>query len=134
MLPVKYISNLVLFINVSFLVIAKPGTPTFEAVGCFEDKHIKPRPLPILLINLRPFIDWSNLNKTIKECARRTFNHPFLKLKYFGVQFYGECYSGVEGEKTYNKDGPSKDCIMGVGKGYANFVYKLVLKGKIFTL
>lgn len=108
------------------------AVPTFEAVGCFKDNHVKPRPLPIHVANLRPSIDWLNPNKTIEECAKRTLNHPYLKLKYFGIQFYGECYSGVEGEKTYNRYGPSSNCVFGLGKDYANFVYRFVEKGKIY--
>ena len=104
-------------------------TPTFEAIGCFKDDHMKPRPLPILVANLRPDIDWYNPNATIEECAKRTQNHP-LKLKYFAIQFYGECYSGVDAEKTYKLDGPSTECVAGLGKGYANFVYRFVEQGK----
>ena len=48
---------------------------------------------------------------------------------YFGLQFYGECWSGPQAHLTYDEDGESKRCIDGVGMQSANFVYRLVFKG-----
>ena len=45
--------------------------------------------------------------------------------KWFGVQFYGECWSGPEASLTYNRYGPSDSCWEGVGKDWTNMVYKL---------
>ena len=103
-----------------------PNTPEFKPVGCFKDRGRKPRPLPEKIANLRRLIDWYNLNKTITECARRVNKRG---LHYFGIQFYGECWSGENAERTYNKQGRSTRCLHGVGKGHANFVYAFVEKG-----
>ena len=80
-----------------------------------------------MIANLRKFIDWNNLNKTISECARRVNKRG---LHYFGIQFYGECWSGKNEARTYNKQGRSTNRFLGVGKGNANFVYAFVEKGK----
>ena len=102
------------------------NTPEFKPVGCFNDRGSKPRPLPELIASQRGSIDWTDLNKTISDCARRVNERGF---HYFGIQFFGECWSGKNAERTYNKQGISKRCIYGVGKGNANFVYAFVEKG-----
>ena len=58
----------------------------------------------------------------------------------FGLQFYGECWSGPFAEFNYSRDGKSKRCIMNlynptdcvqgqerecVGKKNTNYIYKL---------
>ena len=61
--------------------------------------------------------------------------------KLFGVQFYGECWSADNAEATFNKDGPSSNCISDigvapppctagssdscVGQQFTNYVYQL---------
>ena len=101
----------------------------YERVGCFKDTTANPRPLPILVKNYRwpSQIDWKNLNKTIRSCAKEVKGAGYI---YFGLQFYGECWSGPQAHLTYDEDGDSKHCTLGVGKARANFVYKLVLKGE----
>ena len=102
-------------------------------MGCFRDETTKPRPLPILVKNFRspPQIDWNNLNKTIEACAIKVKEAGFV---YFGLQFYGECWSGPKAHLTYHEDGKSKRCIAGVGMAYANFVYRLVFEGTYYRL
>ena len=60
----------------------------------------------------------------------------------FGLQFYGECWSGPDGETNYRKYNSSEQCIMDlpddecdqnnpkecVGQSWTNYVYRL--KGK----
>lgn len=74
--------------------------------------------------NLRDEIDWYNLNKTIHACAKKVDQH--CGWTYFGVQFYGECWSGANGGETYNKHGSSAACVQGVGKENTNYVYRLI--------
>ena len=70
----------------------------------------------------------------------------FQNYKCFGIQFYGECWSGEDACDEYDKHGKSKDCscsgnnnnnkkydedsdapcIGGVGEQYTNFVYEIV--------
>ena len=100
--------------------------PEFKPVGCFRDRGKRPRPLPRLIASFRGHIDWLNLNNTIAECARKASEKGF---GYFGLQFYGECWSGVDAHRTYHKQGTSTKCIYGVGRKKSNFVYALVKKG-----
>lgn len=122
----------------------------FERVGCFGDKH-QPfaRPLPDYLFNDRDpsidnfsgrRIDWRAWDIYLPEFACRCAeaakkaNHTF-----FGVQFYGECWSGLNGHMTYDIDGPRQGgCInpcyqpcaqhnkFCAGRNFENFVYRIV--------
>ena len=92
----------------------------FESLGCFKDG--RPRSLPLLVKNLRKYIDWNNMTKTVRACAELVQRRG---LAIFGIQFYGECWSGVDARKTYDKYGPSKNCWSGVGREGSYFVYKL---------
>ena len=106
-------------------------TPAFKPVGCFRDHGRRPRPLPKLVANLRQDIVWTDLNRTIIECGCIVNEIGF---HYFGVQFYGECWSGKDAEVNFNKQGKSGRCIYGVGKGHADFVHALVEKGDNFFI
>jgi hypothetical protein len=57
---------------------------------------------------------------------------------HFGLQFYGECYSGKNAESQYSKYGQSNECVKKdgkacddedtsrcVGKANANYVYRV---------
>ena len=46
------------------------------------------------------------------------------------IQFYGECWSGVNAALSYDKYGPSPRCIQNVGMDLANFVYRFVGEGE----
>lgn len=50
---------------------------------------------------------------------------------YFGLRYYGQCWSGATADQTYSRDGPDKRCVRGVGQESTYFVYKfydLVIK------
>lgn len=81
-----------------------------------------PRPLGKLIKNYRGNLDWFNLSKIVDMCAKEANAKGFL---YFGIQFYGECWSGPLVHETYNRSGFSKRCKSGVGGPNANFVYML---------
>lgn len=70
------------------------------------------------------------------SCANITRSKGFT---YFGLQFFGECWSGVKPDIGYDHDGISRGCVgsnpkmpcehkhqVCVGKGKRNYVYKLV--------
>ena len=100
----------------------------YSRIGCYRDTLVKPRPLPELIENFRGGrVDWNNLNNTIAACAEAAKKKGYL---YFGLQFYGECWSGPQAQLTYARDGPSKNCSKGVGEERANFVYKIKLLEK----
>lgn len=54
-------------------------------------------------------------------------------LQVFAIQYYGECWSGNEGEKTYSEYGWSRNCWQGVGGSHTNFVYEFVDGKKVRT-
>ena len=66
------------------------------------------------------------MDYVIQLCAEEAAVQGYLAM--FGVQFYGECRTGKDANKTYDKYGKSKNCINGVGKQNANYVYRI--KGK----
>ena len=103
--------------------IITPDGNRFVALGCYKDG--KWRALPDMVANLRKKIDWRNMTKTVEECAEQV-THKNGTFKVFGLQYYGECWSGPDGEKTYSQYGASKHCWNGVGGGKVNFVYTFV--------
>jgi len=94
-----------------------------EAVGCYKDKSN--RAMPDLYANFRPYKDWNNMNVTILQCAYVARDKGY---EYFGVQFYGECYSSVDAAETYDKYGVQTNadlCWANVGGSMTNFVYRI---------
>ena len=98
--------------------------PAFEPVGCFKDK-LSDRALPDLYASFRFFIDWKNLNATIRRCAMVARD---IGYEYFAVQFYGECWSSVDAALTYDKHGKETNtaakCWANVGAASTNYVYR----------
>lgn len=97
--------------------------PEYEPVGCFKDKK-GDRAMSDNYANFRFFIDWHNLNSTIRQCALVARDKGY---KYFAVQFYGECWSSPDAAETYNRHHPQKDlkkCRSGVGAPFTNYVYR----------
>ena len=92
----------------------------YDSLGCFRDDT--PHALPVLLKSFRGNIDWNNMAKIVQACAEITHERS---LSTFGIQFYGECWSGANASKTYDMYGPSKNCWSGVGKEGSYHVYKL---------
>lgn len=101
--------------------------PNPEPVGCFWDYF--DRALPDHYANFRDQIIWKNMNLTVNQCARVAQDKGY---EYFAVQYYGECYGGKNAENMYNRYGKSTYCWafdkqngLGVGRGLANFVYRI---------
>ena len=92
----------------------------YDSIGCYQDG--KPRAFSTLVINLRGKLNWSNMNETIYKCAQHVRHAGFT---WFALHYYGECWSGKDAGKTYNRHGRSVECWEGVGKEKANFVYRL---------
>ncbi|XP_020906502.1 uncharacterized protein LOC110244635 isoform X2 [Exaiptasia diaphana] len=120
----------------------------FEAVGCYHDDLVIPRPLPDLILTERDStsavfngkrIDWQNWDTYVPEficrCAKQTKEYNY---DIFGVQFYGECWSGKNALTTYQRNGVSKTCLgpgykpcepgskTCVGMASTNYVYKII--------
>lgn len=121
----------------------------FEKIGCFKDNHIvSARPLPEYLSNDRDpkiatfsgqRIDWRNWDIYVKDfacrCAKAANERNYT---IFGMQFYGECWSGdLTLAYMYDRDGTSTNCVNQCfqpctkynkfcsGKNSANYVYKI---------
>ena len=101
-------------------------TMVYEPVGCFNDKK-DPRALP-------RFVKRYSVNETdlanslasiIQKCATEAHKKGFW---YFGVEYRHECWSGVNGNMTYNIHGPTGKCLLnyGVGGAWTIFVYRFV--------
>lgn len=134
--------------SLAFLGVAFAALPQcakdWKKAGCFHDSA-EPRTMKEQLVNMRDpsshaykgyTLDWTNykqsLEKMLCDCAKiaKDAGH-----KYFGMQFFGECWSGAS--STFHRDGPSSDCVNHdfkpcvnsdgmacVGKQKANYVYK----------
>ena len=60
-----------------------------------------------------------------------------FEFSYFGLKYYGECWSGETAGQTYSRDGPADSCVRGVGLRSSYFVYKFHDygdKGKLLTV
>lgn len=94
---------------------------SYVPIGCFQDNRVRGRPLPEMVGNHRNNIDWHNMSSTVNKCAQDAWRNKYA---VFGVQFYGECWSGITGYKTYDKDGFNlHGCWEGVGRSLNNYVY-----------
>ncbi|KAL9957968.1 hypothetical protein ACROYT_G034928 [Oculina patagonica] len=98
----------------------------YEPVGCFADQR-KPRALPKRFKSSLK-VNWTDMSNSfaaiIHACATKVYENGFW---YFGVEYYKECWSGVNGSLTYNRHGSAK-CFMNysVGAQWTIFVYRFV--------
>lgn len=97
------------------------ATPVYEPIGCFSNRGISPHPMSLLLKDFRPDMNWNEIDSVVKRCANLAHEK---RLRYFGLKYYGECWSGETADQTYNRDGPSEACVRGVGQRSSYFVYK----------
>lgn len=74
-----------------------------------------------MLGNFRNEIDLTNVNATVAKCAAKAY---IARFQYFGIEYMGECWSGAGGNLTYNKYGPSSQCVGGVGGDESLYVYR----------
>lgn len=114
-------------------------------IGCYRDSLRKPRPLPKLIKNYRSVFNWhspkESINSQVSQCAEEAYQRGFT---IFGLQFYGECWSGANASQTYAKDGGSDRCVSAVdnelelqpckddsseactGASMSNYVYEII--------
>ncbi|XP_031549649.1 kielin/chordin-like protein [Actinia tenebrosa] len=102
------------------------GSPVYielESIGCFRDRPS--RALRNMYANFRSSIRWRSYPDTsymVKACAESAYQHAYPGM--FAVQYYGECWSDGSAEERYNMYGVSTNCEHGVGKDWANMVYR----------
>ena len=90
----------------------------YEALGCFTESS--PFAIPKLIKSFRGSIDWTDLAKHVRACAELVHSRGY---QVFGIRSYGECWSGVD--SGYDRYGSSESCMLGVGKEWSNFVYRI---------
>ncbi|XP_078372204.1 A disintegrin and metalloproteinase with thrombospondin motifs 6-like isoform X1 [Oculina patagonica] len=112
----------------SMFVYTLDHMPSLQALGCYHDSYYD-RALSDLYAIFRDQIIWTNMEKTVKQCARVAYDKGY---EYFAIQFYGECFGGKDAGKHYAKHGNSGDCWVfnnqtghGVGGDMTNFVYRV---------
>jgi len=137
----------VLLTCISALASAQQCERKWKKVGCFHD-YVTTRPLLYELLNRRdPYnhnfdgklINWKAYPATLKElycrCAELTEQRGYT---HFGLQFYGECWSGPNATDRFGIQGVSGRCIGGdygscvdsaetecIGKDSTNYIYQL---------
>jgi len=98
----------------------------YEPVGCFKDKR-NPRALPLSIgeYSLNETDLANSFADIIQACASEVYEIGFW---YFGVEHRRECWTGVHGDKTYNRHGQSDNCLWSysVGGYWTIFVYRFV--------
>ncbi|XP_057306541.1 coadhesin-like [Hydractinia symbiolongicarpus] len=117
---------------------------TWKKIGCFHDRIIPDRPYPYELVNHRDpinpnwdshLLDWKEWSASLHALACKCYSLAKEKgFRYFGLQFYGECWSGPS--ERYFRDGPSTKCIGNdfkscnkstdtecVGAPFTNYIY-----------
>jgi len=102
------------------------GLHPYEPVGCFQDtKYQRALPLLVHTYSVNKVELANSLATIIHACATEVYEYGFW---YFGVEFRRECWSGVNGDKTYNIHGPSDNCLSNysVGDKWTIFVYRFV--------
>ena len=103
--------------------VKTPDGKRFVALGCYRDGSW--RAIPNMVANFRGNINWRHLEKTVEECAEKV-NQANGTYRVFSLQYFGECWSGAEAERTYAEYGSSKNCYKGVGGKKTNYVYTFV--------
>ena len=86
------------------------AVPQILEVGCFTDV-VAERALPDLYANHRLDVDWYNLRSMVTKCAEGAHARDY---KYFGIQFYGECFGSRNGSLTFNKYKKGGSCMEGI--------------------
>lgn len=88
-------------------------------LGCWIDR---PGQRTMQLLRKRPRrINWLHLEPLVDRCYRIAKENKF---KYFGLQFYGECW-GSNDDSRYKMHGQATTCYKGLGGSWSNYVYKI---------
>lgn len=103
---------------------------TYEALGCYKDNQVDPRPLPELLADLTGEVDWYDPQKVVRKCAKLASEKGYT---VFGLQSIGHCRSGKDAAETYNNDGQSPGCQGGLGGKGENLVFKITPQSRFLA-
>ncbi|XP_028412312.1 agglutinin-like protein 1 [Dendronephthya gigantea] len=140
----------------SAILFSKACEIRYYKVGCYYDWE-NPRTFPNLLLNARYSAAKKNPGYTIAWDVQKyqTFLPRFIcdcakavvanGNKYFGIQYYAECWSGTAGPETFAQLDPSKSCVnssFGIcsedsehctGADYMNLIYYVPDRSKTDT-
>ena len=99
--------------------------PPYEPIGCFKDDATRVLPVLIQRYQVNETDLANSLATIIHACATQVYKFDFW---YFGVEYRHECWSGFNGDMTYNRLGPSNSCLWdySVGDAWSIFVYRFV--------
>ena len=121
----------------------------YKKMGCYHDPgsygNNHQRPLRNLLLNWRHKVDWTDgwnnhLRNMACKCAELAKQNGY---RYFGLQYYGECWSGIHSSDLFNSSTSNKcwghrpdykncddnsltECI---GQAHQNYIYEVTLEG-----
>ncbi|ELU17660.1 hypothetical protein CAPTEDRAFT_204251 [Capitella teleta] len=102
----------------AYRVAADPYTP----MGCYGHN-------PNILnmrIDFRPMLQGSwNQETYLKIVVRCNQVARSESAAFFGIEFYGECYTGFDAGIEYWSQGPSDSCMFGLGEENTIFVYRV---------
>ncbi|XP_032230403.1 uromodulin isoform X1 [Nematostella vectensis] len=101
-----------------------------EFVGCYKANGDRPMPQFLASYRTKEYLkEWNQdeFDAVVRNCAAETEKHGFL---YFGVQFWGECWSGPRAHLTYDDYGKTEkdsECKKyHVGGDFEIAVYRLL--------
>ena len=81
----------------------------YSFVGCYNRYAARPF---LDNTNLRDDIDWKDMSKTIKACAKLVVEKG---LKEFALEFYGECWYNRNQDVAVDGGGVSTKCYQNTG-------------------
>ncbi|PFX24446.1 Neurogenic locus Notch protein [Stylophora pistillata] len=93
--------------------------PKFVPQGCFVEKEKTEK---LLTDNYASFSSNSDPKATVAYCSTLARDMGY---EYFAVQNEVQCWTSKDIANTFNKYGKSDNCVGGVGKEMANFVYRI---------
>ena len=106
------------------LILFLEDAPKFNAIGCYKENKGSKRLLKKKYASFVSQRNAANPEATIMQCA---FVARDMKIKYFALQDYGECWTDDtlgKAYETYAKADESS-CKDGIGGRLTNFVYEL---------
>jgi len=120
-----YESGLEIVQHIIFLfIIFLEAAPEFSAVGCYKENKGSKKLLKKKYASFAGQRNAADPEATIMQCA---FVARDMKLEYFALQNYGECWTDDTVGKAYETyaNADKSSCKDGIGGVLTNFVYHL---------
>ena len=99
--------------------------PGVSNLGCWKDT--RDRAVPVLYASFRFQLNWDRIEHSVEQCLRVA---KAMNMKYFAVQFYGECWGTHENNHNapadYQKHGSKNNCFKNkVGMRWSFVMYQI---------